>query len=319
MKKIIKIPLGLIITTIIILAFLGIIFFYSDESGLTLFDKIKKNLYEKKSPNELKILSYNVFLRPSIISISDYPEERAQLIGEWIGESDFDIVTLQEAWTSEAVSLIINNSKKRFPYYLTDQPKKESGKATSGGLLVLSRWPIESQRVVAYNECSDSDCLATKGAVHLVIQMTRKESINVITTHLNSGNSKENHESRDSQIKQLKTFIDEIDNKGPLIITGDFNINSLDGTGEYEKLLETLNFEDYHTEDELTINCELEDSLYCEEPTITERLDYIFLKTGETRLLRVETQHLPMRTEDEFKYLSDHRAVLSTFETNFKR
>ena len=267
---------------------------------------------------ELNVISYNVFLRPKLVSRSDFTVERAREIGRWLAGSDADVVALQEAWHGPAVRALIEQTSDEFPYYVGDQPGRFGFKLVSGGMLLLSKWPIKSVRSMTYDDCYGFDCRAAKGAIDAVIQLNDSSRIHLVTTHLDAGEEVKDRRSRASQLAQLRNFIGEIDqNRHPMLITGDFNINSLAGNTEFDRLVDILGVQDYPVENPSTINCELETSVFCEEPAIPKRLDYIFARNRGNRLIRAETLHLKHATDriDQFvKYLSDHRAVWAKFQ-----
>ncbi|MBD3276462.1 MAG: hypothetical protein GF372_14190 [Candidatus Marinimicrobia bacterium] len=268
--------------------------------------------------SELNVISYNVFLRPRLVSRSDYAVERAREIGRWLAESGADVVALQEAWHGPAVHALIEQTSDEFPYYVGDQPGRFGFKLVSGGMLLLSKWPITSVRSMTYNDCYGFDCRAAKGAMDAVIQLNDSSRIHVVTTHLDAGEEVKDRMSRASQLTQLRQFIGAIEQNGhPILITGDFNINSLAGDTEFDRLVDILGVQDYPVENPSTINCELETSIFCEEPAIPKRLDYIFTRNRGEMLIRAETLHLKHATDriDQFvRYLSDHRAVWAKFQ-----
>jgi endonuclease/exonuclease/phosphatase family metal-dependent hydrolase len=273
-------------------------------------------------PDELHVLSYNVFLRPKPISARDYTQERAKQIGQWLAGADVDIAALQEAWDPDAVSLILEEVKDKLPYFVVGQPGRATTKLTSGGLLILSRWPIEQMRTLVYDQCNWTDCLATKGAVHVVIHLATNSYLNFVTTHLDAGKYDRDYKARATQVEQLRQFIAQIDsNVGPTLIAGDFNVDALTGDGEYELLTSTLAVEPDATAMLSTINCDLEESISCEAPQAPRHIDYIFIRSGEQQLSLSETRQVPLATnaiDAHVRYLSDHRAVLATLATAFR-
>jgi endonuclease/exonuclease/phosphatase family metal-dependent hydrolase len=271
-------------------------------------------------PDEVRILTYNVFLRPPPINALDEPWCRAQRIGDWLAQSDAGIVALQETFQPEPVAALVDQARYALPYQVLNQPAPKSRLGASGGLSILSRWPIEEARTLTFDACNGpfSDCLAAKGAVHAVVRLSDNTRLNVVATHLDAGGSSGNRDARAAQLAQLREFIDEIDTDlGPIVALGDFNIDALLDDGEYDDLVRTLDVtEDDRAEDPSTINCKT--NIFCNEPAAPERLDHVFTRAGEQRLLRTETRHLPMSDQGcaGARYLSDHRAVWSTFATD---
>ena len=230
-------------------------------------------------PGEIRILTYNVFLRPRPISSKDYTAARARHIAQWIKEANVDIVALQEAWEPGAVSLLLGELVHDFPYYVIDQPARRSIKAVSGGLLVLSRWPIETTQTVVYDDCHLADCLAAKGALHVLVRLSKNARLNVVVTHLDAGAASRDREVRVSQLEQLAQLIDSIDQRaGPLLLAGDFNINSLAADGQFDMLTTSLDVETGTIGNPSTVNCELESSIFCEEPVSAQQIDYLFTR-----------------------------------------
>lgn len=266
-------------------------------------------------PGELRVLTYNVFLRPEPISFGDQTSCRAQRIGGWLARADADIVALTETFHPDDVSSLMRRAADRFPHRVVSQPSGSGLLGVSGGLSILSRWPIEASRTLTYSSCSGpfSDCVAAKGAVHAVLRVAEHARVNVVATHLDAGGWRGDRKARAAQLAELRAFVDEIDPAvGPTIVLGDFNIDALADGGEYEELLERLGVRAHSVDQPSTLNCKT--TIRCEEPVPAERLDYIFTHAADRRLQRRSTEHLPM--EDPAcgaRFLSDHRAVRATF------
>ncbi len=80
-------------------------------------------LGEKPTENEFSIISYNVFLRPKIISRNEKTIERAHQISNWLKSTGVDVITLQETFEGGAVNLILEILKEEYPYYVRDMPR----------------------------------------------------------------------------------------------------------------------------------------------------------------------------------------------------
>ena len=266
-------------------------------------------------PTTLDVLTYNVFMRPPPVNWGDETACRAQRIGAWLGRSDLDVVVLTETFHADDVRALSDRAAASLPHQSLSQPRGAGAFSVSGGLSVLSRWPIESTRTLSYATCSGpvSDCVATKGALHAVLRLDDDLVLNVVATHLDAGRGARDRAARSKQLRELRGFVDQIDHQsGPVVIVGDFNVDALLGD-EYDELKETLDVAHYDVTSPSTLNCKT--TIRCEEPVPAERLDYIFRRRDEHRLTRRTTEHLSM--EDPAcgsRYLSDHRAVRSTFE-----
>jgi endonuclease/exonuclease/phosphatase family metal-dependent hydrolase len=272
-----------------------------------------------QAPAEVRVLSYNVFLRPGPVNFLDEARCRAGRIGNWLNNAQVDIVALAETFEPGDVSTLVGKTRSRFPYRVVSQPEGSGLLGVSGGLSILSRWPIEETRTLTYDECSGAltDCVANKGAVHAVVRVSENARVNVVATHLDAGSWDGDREARAAQLRQLREFIDEIDTDvGPVLVLGDFNIDALAGNGEYQDLLAALDVGDAHPAPPSTLNCRM--SISCDEPTTARRLDYVFTGHGEDRLVRKATRHLPLADDTcgSAHFLSDHRAVLATFDAD---
>jgi endonuclease/exonuclease/phosphatase family metal-dependent hydrolase len=95
---------------------------------------------------EIKIITYNIFMRPYLIKTndSDYKDKRLPLIAKYI--SSYDIVCLQEVFdnfTHRKHELLIWAKKLGFNYFAhLPNPDFTSDFIVDGGLLILSKFPI---------------------------------------------------------------------------------------------------------------------------------------------------------------------------------
>jgi len=130
---------------------------------------------------------------------------------------------------------------------------------SSGGLLILSKYPIIKSSGLVFKDCAGIeakrlDCLANKGIIYARIQIGNN-FVHVFNTHLQSGYSSKTHQAqlptikakseekrtidelrilivdkkRSSQLDEIKKFINKMkedDNQGrPVFVLGDFNID----------------------------------------------------------------------------------------------
>ena len=272
--------------------------------------------YPDQPPESLDIVSYNVFLRPRTISTKDATACRGEEIGELLANQDADIVALQESWERHAVSAMVDEAEVTLPYRVLSKPRAAFFRNTSGGLSILSKWPIEDVRTQRYETCSGEDCLASKGILHAVIRVSETSRVHVVTTHLDSGGTGGDRQTRAEQIAELRDFIEEIDPRsGPIMLMGDFNVDGVAAGEEYEKLLASLRANPDFERGSSTVNCQT--NVSCDTPAPPEQLDYVFTQSGESRMFRYQTTHLPLATSacgGEVNYLSDHRAVSATYD-----
>ncbi len=55
---------------------------------------------QERSPQKLKLLSWNIYMLPGVIS--NLNGRRAEAIGKWLAASDYDIVVFQEAFCPDS-------------------------------------------------------------------------------------------------------------------------------------------------------------------------------------------------------------------------
>jgi len=217
-----------------------------DHLGVT-FDKFE-------APYNIKVLSYNIFLRPPLIKNNedDYKNERlAEFLRTEIDR--FDVVCLQEMFNlaNYRQQLLLRIAREKgFPYYAKSvNPSLFSGKFIDAGLVILSRYPIAETDGMIYRTGNQIDSWAAKQVIYGKIQVTPNYFVHVFTTHMQASYY-DNHASinvindkaRATQVQEMADFI-KAKTEGspyPVLITGDFNIDSVQENEEYTYMFNTL-------------------------------------------------------------------------------
>lgn len=226
-----------------------------------------KALLEARAASSLRLLTYNLFLRPPLINNrgEDYKNER---LADFVQEiNNFDVVCLQEVFALGSFRrqrLLREAALKGFIYQVTSQCPFFSTFLVDGGLVILSRFPVVGHGQVVFPKGMQSDALSAKGAVFARVQVGER-LLNVFTTHLqatyNTDSMDPVHEEqrqrsiavRDAQLATLRRFmVDMVGISGPgdgVIVAGDLNVDGRrgpeDGSDgfEYERMLDGLNME----------------------------------------------------------------------------
>lgn len=288
----------------------------------------------------LNIMSYNVFVRPEPVSFGDETACRSSRIGEWLSEQpDLDVAVLTETFFDDDVELITRNAATKFPHKIVGVPDSTGLLGVSGGLTILSRFPIEKWEAEPFETCAGafSDCLAAKGIVWAVLRLDKIRRVNVVATHLDAGRGAADVAARAAQLQQARDFLDErVDNGWPTVFMGDFNVDGLeaDPDSEYDTLLNSLRgamgsqrvvdtvravserVEKLARQALDTLNCDM--TIWCDGAERSDekhrRLDYIFAYDSKKyRADVISATHDPV--EDDTcgsRYLSDHKAVRAT-------
>jgi len=193
---------------------------------------------------EIKILTYNIFLRPPPVknNENDWKDERLADFCNLI--HNYDVICLQEmfgTFNSRKQMLIRAATLAGFFFYVdTCSPSFVSKYMVDGGLLILSRFPIVEHSYMQYRYGVVADSLAEKGVIYAKIKV--KESfLHLFTTHLqasyfDSGESNFiiSFHTRMAQIKQINYFMSDIlkkhynKNNDKILLVGDLNVDALE-------------------------------------------------------------------------------------------
>lgn len=196
----------------------------------------------------VRILSYNVFLRPPCISSDcngDFKDERLDLIISSVLPA-YDVVCLQEIFTRfnwRREKLIEAAKKLGYQYFSIppDQPMK-SLYFVNSGLLTLSKYPIADTSFLPFDHGSGVDRLAFKGILYSRLEIDPGSFLNLFNVHLQShyhAADFANIVSRLKQIHQLKKHVElclktftkierraqlSLEFNEPVYLIGDFNV-----------------------------------------------------------------------------------------------
>lgn len=122
-----------------------------------------------------------------------------------------------------------------------------------GGLMIISKYPIETTRELAFDKGVASDGFVTKGILYAKVNIG-SSYVHVFNTHMQASYGYEFKEHdpyaliRRKQIEQIASFVAKLtlDDDHPILIMGDFNVNAIrhpehgGETREYQEMLETL-------------------------------------------------------------------------------
>jgi len=217
----------------------------------------------KVLPKELKILTYNIFLRPPLLvnNAHDYKDQRLQEFMKVMGR--YDVIGLQEMFSflnGRRSRLIKEAEKLGFRYYVSCKPVysfygwkillhwNALKMIADGGVMVFSKYPIVETDSLLFEEAIQADSLAAKQLVYAKIQLGPSPSgkgfeyLHFFTTHLQSSylNNEDNTDNANIRLRQVKKvgkFIKEKLRKHQLqqndsnsrcyaILTGDLNVDS---------------------------------------------------------------------------------------------
>jgi endonuclease/exonuclease/phosphatase family metal-dependent hydrolase len=190
--------------------------------------------------NNLNVLAYNVWaLLPGIVSRS--VGERLNLLKDKL--NGYDAIVFSELFDNSRRETLLNALKTEYPYQT--QVVDRSGSVEDGGVLIVSRYPIDSESQIAFSACDAEDCMSAKGVIYAKINKGGNP-YHIFGSHTQAWTAAENQATRLSQFQQMRDFIDSrnISISEPVIIAGDLNVDKEDFPQEYNTMLSVLNAEE---------------------------------------------------------------------------
>ena len=201
----------------------------------------------------IRILTYNLFLRPPVIknNDNDWKDERLEDFLKLI--HNYDIICLQEVfgtYNGRKSQLIRAATKNGFFFYLDpDSPSFYSKYISDGGICILSRFPIKEYAFHAFRYGVLADSIAEKGIIYAKIEIGNS-FLHLFTSHTQASYTNDLPElflasfnTRIDQLKQIGNFIKEIliknydDIQDLCILCGDLNVDSLKYRKNRQKLV----------------------------------------------------------------------------------
>lgn len=192
---------------------------------------------ERAASNNFKVMAYNVWaLLPGVVSKS-VSERLGQLPAEING---YDAIVFSELFDNSRRETFLSAIESEYPHQTT--VVDESGSIEDGGVLIVSRWPIETSSHTVFDECVLEDCISAKGVKYARINKNGNK-YHVFGTHTQAWSDAEHQAARASQFQTLRSFMDgkNIPSSEPVIIAGDLNVDKNDYPAEYNAMLSTLN------------------------------------------------------------------------------
>lgn len=225
---------------------------------------------------------------------------------------DYDIVTVQEAFTKSARDALASTP---FPYQKYGNFGVLPGQRLGDGLVVLSKFPIVSTAFTTYEGCYWTDCLARKGALLVRLDVQGVE-VDVYTTHLQSMlDDPDGRATRAKQVGELGAFIRRTARGNPALVLGDFNAR--DSQYTHHQMVDSLGARDLWPERGGRLGeggaAGEAGGTYCDDSGC-ERIDYIFSRAGRYHDVRAAGMLVRLNEKVRGRFLSDHFAVEAELE-----
>lgn len=276
--------------------------------------------------NELTIMNFNTYLLlgPSALVAAkpDYCERAEQIIGALAG-LDVDVVVLNEIASRDfmcpvdSYTMVVDHlagAGRPFPYrseFLNGTPSEGIfGPTSTGGVVVLSKYPVQTVHHHEFTNGDGEDALMQKGFLHVRVTKTvggQSRVYNVIGTHLQAGGGSSNEQVRRAQRNAIKSYAQSLPTNQPIIISGDLNT----GSAEIPAFLSELNATHSGFDDIVQFSSAGIQSFYNDGGG--SRLDWIVYSLRGRVPAEMYWRYLPMRVVHSDHYpagdLSDHEAV----------
>lgn len=262
----------------------------------------------------LKILSWNIYMIPKPL-LWTHQMVRAAEIGNQLADSEYDVIFFQEAFAPATRKKIWKKLRDKFPHESGTFKKRRFLTVLNSGLWAMSRYPLTVLDHVYFDECSGTDCYATKGALLIELQLPDCK-IQIAGTHMQAWPGAKQDQIRFSQLTQMRNMLDEFRQQGiDQIVLGDLNLDNYNP--EYDKtineLLDTsssplmgpIRYSAYEASNSHT------------DKKIPELLDYILLRNDSSTGSKIKNKMLRKRTmvrKGEPLDLSDHYGIEAEIE-----
>jgi exonuclease III len=257
-------------------------------------------------PDTVSIVSWNVFLRPAILS--DNQMGRVDSIAHYILETEHDVVVLQEVFHKRARKKLVKSLQTLYPYRTVRG--KRSFWGVPCGVLILSKYKLRKETNFSFKKGKGSDGLAHKGAIVVDIDSL---NLTVVGTHLQAGHGEEREGVRLRQLKTMKGEVAKLtDSSTHVLFTGDFNIDRFET--DYDSLLTILDVENHELRGNLKKTANFTDHDLFNSSGFPIWIDFILTNKAFKHLVLDSRIDEPRALIGEKRSrLSDHNPIITTF------
>lgn len=264
-------------------------------------------------PDKIKIMTWNVFMIPKPVNWT-YQQERAKIIADKLAESDYDIMFFQETFSQAARKKILRGLAKTHPY--TAEPNgRKFGTLQSSGLLIASKYPMQTLDQTVFKNCTNSDCLARKSAILVEVTLPSSKKAHFVNTHMQAWNDPKAIVVRKKQLTDIKALMARNKKEGvPQFLVGDLNVDGLKEE-EFRSSLELLGMEASPLEGDIQSTNGFKVPCY-KVPggdSNGEWLDHLWYRPIEgAKVISTKVVKMNGKIKRGYCPLSDHHAVEST-------
>ncbi|WP_061227210.1 sphingomyelin phosphodiesterase-like hemolysin SphH [Leptospira interrogans] len=212
---------------------------------------------------DIKILSYNLFMyHKGLFNSGNWGQEkRARLLVDSKYVKDQDVLVLEGVFDTKSKNILMSGLRSQYPNQID-----VIGRATygwnqtlgdfrafpldndyNGGVIVLSKWPIEEKiQYIFENHGCGNDYYYNKGFVYVKINKHGRKYHIIGTDVQNTSCSDLGQNARKHQFVEIKNFINlkQVPKNETIFLAGSFNVNK--GSTEYQDILMILGVDEPH-------------------------------------------------------------------------
>ncbi|MBX3144127.1 MAG: sphingomyelin phosphodiesterase [Trueperaceae bacterium] len=257
------------------------------------------------SDHVLDVLTFNAALLPSAVAATNQAERVTQMAPSLLG---YDVLVLQELFVDAWREALLADLSPNYPYR-TDLVGRDRARGNpfrqDGGIVILSRWPIERQAQMTFDDvCSGTDCLGDKGVSYAAVRKG-DQLFHVFGTHAQSEYGSNAESVRARQFELFREFVtaQQIPEDEAVILAGDFNVVA--ESPELATMLDLLRAVRPVTTGSLRYTWDPERNAFAYEEQ--QWLDYVLYSADHAQPRAAWNRVVPLRAGN--LDLSDHFAV----------
>ncbi|HNR30311.1 MAG TPA: alpha/beta fold hydrolase [Candidatus Hydrogenedentes bacterium] len=262
----------------------------------------------------LKVLTWNIQMLPATFGAIDPRLDKMQAIRapwiiEYLNQSDYDVLCLQEVLDTAILDQLEAGLKTVFPHVVPPQYAAD-GRAFSNGVLFMSRVPIRYVAHVVFEDLSRIEMFTSKGCC---LVEGEKDGIPFLLagTHFPTGKQA----IKDKAVTAIaERLLGPHRREGvPVILAGDFN--TAKGSQEYGELLRITETTDFPVDDPRPYSSDSRNSWKTDKPRKLSLIDHVLLdpRGTATAFSRIAIQRPTREYEGRTIDLADHYGVIGEF------
>lgn len=304
----------------------------------------KPNYLRETQPNKLRVLCYNMFMRPNAWfikhSVSDYKNQRLQrFLADFVQR--YDVMVLQELFALFTLrqSHLLEESYQfsavagAAPYLFCNHHWKLQIPFLDAGVVTVSKFPITARDSHTYTLGNKIDGWVPKQVLWTLVKLPNDRFINIFNTHMQATHTHlpdmtSSDLIRSKQVEEMALFVSSKMQtyKFPALVCGDFNLCARKHPLDYIRMVEILKREvadpekgyevrNVLPEHPVTFGCPGETTLTHPSDVASEMcIDYVFF-VGPPDFCRIQAQVESFCVNGEpFTQLSDHNGIVCTLD-----